>query len=150
MPKQTLRNITLPSEIRTNQFLRFVKIYAARFKANKGYGKWLEEYKEMDSLHWFDTPTILRDIYIDVLLENSTQPYIVKDAAYYICTQALDATKAFIKQSLFEIRLITGEIAVDDNDKELTGLSFEEATSLCKNMNEEAEELLFKVYKTQS
>lgn len=143
--KQSLKAKKLPQEIRTGQFLKFVKLYAKRFKANNGYGKWLVEYQEMDKLHWFDTPNILRDIYIDILLDTSTQPYIIRDAIYYICTQALEATKALLSRQLFDIRLITGEIALDDNDNELTGLSLEKATALCKTMNDEAEEILFKV-----
>lgn len=143
--KQSLKAKKLSQEIRTSQFLKFVGFYAKRFKANNGYGKWLAEYQEMDRLHWFDTPTILRDIYIDILLSNSTQPYIIRDAVYYICTQALEATKALLSQQLFAICLITGEIALDDNDNELTGLSFEKATALCKTMNDEAEEILFRV-----
>ena len=143
--KQSLKTIKLPPEIRTSQFLKFVRLYAKQFKANNGYGKWLAEYQEMDKLYWFDTPTILRDIYIDILLNNSTQPYIIRDAVHYICTQALEATKALLSQRLFAIRLITGEIALDDNDNELTGLSFENATTLCKTMNDEAEEILFRV-----
>ena len=143
--KQSLKIVKLPQEIRTSQFLKFVKLYAKQFKANNGYGKWLAEYQEMDRLHWFDTPTILRDIYIDILLNNSTRPYIIRDAVYYICTQALEAAKALLSRQLFDIRLITGEIALDDNGNELTGLSFENATILCKVMNDEAEEILFRV-----
>lgn len=143
--KQSIKTVKLPQEIRTSQFLKFVRLYAKQFKANNGYGKWLAEYQEMDKLYWFDTPTILRDIYIDILLNNSTQPYIIRDAAYYICTQALEATRALLSQRLFAICLITGEIALDDNDNELTGLSFENATTLCKTMNDEAEEILFRV-----
>lgn len=143
--KQSLKTVKLPPEIKTNQFLKFVRLYAKQFKTNNGYGKWLAEYQEMDKLYWFDTPTILRDIYIDILLNNSTQPYIIRDAVYYICTQALEATKALLSRQLFAICLITGEIALDDNDNELTGLSFENATILCKAMNDEAEEILFRV-----
>ena len=143
--KHSLKTIKLPPEIRTGQFLKFVSLYAKQFKANNGYDKWLVEYQEMDKLHWFDTPMILRDIYIDILLNNSTQPYIIRDAVYYICTQALEAAKALLSRQLFDIRLITGEIALDDNDNELTGLLFENATTLCKTMNDEAEEILFKV-----
>lgn len=143
--KQSLKTVKLPQEIRANQFLKFVRLYAKQFKANKGYGKWLAEYQEMDKLHWLDTPTILRDIYIDILLNTSTQPYIIRDVVYYICTQALEATKALLSQRLFAICLITGEIALDDNDNELIGLSFEKATDLCKTMNDEAEEILFRV-----
>ena len=54
------------------------------------------------------------------------------------------------QSDLYEIRVITGEIALDDNGQELTGLSFEEAFSTCKSMNEEAEELLFKSCKIKS
>lgn len=139
----------IPQIINTSQFLRFAAVYANKFKANKGYGRWLAEYERMDKANMFK-PEKLRELYIDILKDTSTLSYIYWDVVHYICIQALDATKAFVSANSFEIRVITGEIAFDDNDEELTGLSMEEAISICNAMNEEAEELLFRVYNSNT
>ena len=141
--------VEIPQVIYTDQFLRFVAVYANRFKATNGYGKWLAEYRRMDEHGWFK-PEKLRELYVDILKNTSTLSYISWDAVHYICVQALDATKAFVLANSFEIRLITGEIAVSDDDEELTDLSMEEAISICNAMNEEAEELLFRVYNSST
>ena len=39
---------------------------------------------------------------------------------------------------------------MNDDDEELTGLSMEEAISICNAMNEEAEEILFRVYNSST
>lgn len=141
--------VEIPDDIRTDQFLRFVDIYAKKFKASNGYGKWLAEYKLMES-HAMFYPETLRRLYIDIIRDEFKYSYIVKDAVNYICSQALRAVKAFVKVNSFEIRVITGEIAYNDDDEELANLSFEEAVSICKSMNEEAEELLFRVYNSST
>lgn len=143
------KTVEIPQVIYTDQFLRFVAIYANRFKASNGYGKWLVEYKQMDESGWFK-PEKLRALYIDILKDTSTLSYMYKDAVHYICIQALDAAKAFALTNSFEIRVITGEIAVNDDGEELTDLSLEEAISICNSMNEEAEEILFKVYNSNT
>lgn len=145
--------IEIPQAIHTSQFLRFAAFYIERFKKENGcygkpegkYGRWLAEYRRMDELGML-TPEKIREQYIKILDGSSTKSYIYWDAIYYIGMQALDAAKAFIETNSFDIRVITGEIAINDDDEELTGLSLEEAISICKSMNEEAEELLFKVY----
>ena len=141
--------VEIPRVIYTGQFLRFVAVYANRFKATNGYGRWLAEYSRMDEHGWFK-PEKLRELYIDILKDTSALSYIYWDAVHYICIQALDATKAFVSANSFEIRVITGEIVFDDDNKELTGLSMEEAISICNAMNEEAEELLFRVYNSNT
>lgn len=138
----------IPSEIMSSVFLKYVKHYATKFKANKGFGRWLQEYEGMDASGYFDNPELLKDLYISILTNNMPISYIIKEATYSICTQALDAAKAF-SEATFAIRLITEEIAVDDNGKELIGLSYDDAQALCKQMNEEAEEILFKVTKAK-
>lgn len=135
----------IPQVIYTDQFLRFVAAYANTFKATNGYGKWLAEYKWMDEHGWFK-PEKLRELYIDILKDTSTLSYIYWDAVHCICIQALDAAEAFASINSFDIRIITGEIAVNDDGEELTDLSMEEAICICNSMNEEAEEVLFKVY----
>lgn len=139
----------IPQIINTSQFLRFAAVYANKFKANKGYGRWLAEYKRMDEQGMFK-PEKLRELYIKILDGSNTLSYIYWDAVHYICIQALDAAKAFASANSFDVRVITGEIAVNDDDEELTGLSMEEAISICNAMNEEAEELLFRVYNSNT
>lgn len=146
MKKKTVK---IPQVIYTDQFLRFVAIYANNFKASNGYGRWLAEYQYMDE-HGLFKPEKLRELYIDILNNVSTLPYICWEAVLFICVQALDATKMFAFENSFDIRVITGEIAVNDDDEELTGLSMEEAISICNAMNEEAEELLFRVYNSNT
>lgn len=143
------KTVEIPQVIYTDQFLRFVAVYANRFKATNGYGRWLAEYKRMDEQGMFK-PEKLRELYIKILDGSNTLSYIYWDVVHYICIQALDATKAFVSANSFEIRVITGEIAVNDDYEELTGLSMEEAISICNAMNEEAEELLFKVYNSNT
>lgn len=141
--------IEIPQVIYTNQFLRFVVFYIKRFKATNGYGRWLAEYRRMDEQGMF-TPEKIREQYIKILDGSNTLSYIYWDAVHYICIQALDAAKAFALTNSFEIRVITGEIAFNDDNEELTGLSMEEAISICNAMNEEAEELLFRVYNSNT
>lgn len=141
--------VEIPEVIYTNQFLKFVAVYANRFRMIKGFGRWLAEYKRMDEQGMFK-PEKLRELYIKILDGSNTLSYIYWEAVHYICIQALDAAKAFALSNSFEIRVITGEIAFDDNDEELTGLSMEEAISICNAMNEEAEELLFRVYNSST
>lgn len=143
------KTVEIPQVVYTNQFLKFVAVYANRFKATNGYGRWLAEYRRMDEHGWFK-PEKLRELYIKILDGSNTLSYIYWDAVHYICIQALDAAKAFALSNSFEIRVITGEIAVNDDDEELTDLSMEEAISICNAMNEEAEELLFRVYNSST
>lgn len=143
------KTVEIPQVIYTDQFLRFVAVYANRFKATNGYGRWLAEYRRMDEHGWFK-PEKLRELYVDILKDTSTLSYIYWDAVHYICIQALDAAKAFALTNSFEIRVITGEIAFNDDDEELKDLSMEEALAICKAMNDEAEEHLFDVYNSNT
>ena len=95
-------------------------------------------------------PEKLRDLYVEILDGSSTLTYIYWDAVHYICIQALDAAKAFALDNSFEVRIITGEIAFSDDGEELKDLSIEEALAICEAMNDEAEELLFKVYNSNT
>lgn len=141
--------VEIPEIIYTNQFLKFVAVYANRFRMTKGFGRWLAEYKRMDEQGMFK-PEKLRKLYIDILNSISALSYIYWEAVHYICIQALDAAKAFALSNSFEIRVITGEIAFNDDDEELKDLSMEEALMVCKVMNDEAEELLFRVYNSNT
>lgn len=135
----------IPPIIHTNIFLRFAAAYFQKFKRSNGRGRWLAEYRRMEEQGMFE-PKNLRALYIDILKDTSKLSFIYWDAVNYICVQALDAAKTYVETNLFEIRVITGEIAFDDSDKELKELSIEEAISICKTMNKEAEENLFMVY----
>lgn len=143
------KTVEIPQVIYTDQFLRFVAVYANRFKATNGYGRWLAEYRRMDEQGMFK-PEKLRELYIKILDGSNTLSYIYWDAVHYICVQALDAAKTFALTNSFEIRVITGEIAFNDGDEELKDLSMEEALAICKAMNDEAEELLFRVYNSDT
>ena len=140
--------VEIPEVIYTDQFLRFVAVYANRFRMTKGFGRWLAEYKRMDEQGVFE-PEKLRELYIKILDGSNTLSYIYWEAVHYICIQALDAAKAFALSNSFEIRVITGEIAFND-DEELKNLSMEEALAICKAMNDEAEEHLFDVYNSNT
>lgn len=141
--------VEIPKIIYTNQFLRFVAAYTNKFRATSGHGRWLAEYRRMDEQGMFK-PEKLRDLYVEILNGSSTLTYIYWDAVHYICIQALDAAKAFALDNSFEVRIITGEIAFNDDGEELKDLSIEEALAICKAMNDEAEELLFKVYNSNT
>lgn len=143
------KTVEIPQIIYTDQFLRFVAVYADKFKATNGYGRWLAEYKQMDEQGMFK-PEKLKELYIKMLDGSNTLSYIYWDAVHYICVQALNATETFASANSFDVRIITGEIAVNDDNEELTGLSIEEAISICNAMNEEAEELLFRVYNSNT
>lgn len=141
--------VEIPEVIYTNQFLKFVAYYAANFKEHNGYGRWLAEYRRMEERGMFK-PEKLRELYIKILDGSNILSYIYWDVVHFICIQALNAAKAFVIASSFEIRVITGEIAFNDDDEELKGLSMEEALFICKAMNDEAEELLFRVYNSNT
>lgn len=132
-----------------NRFLKFIAYYAKDFKEHNGYGRWLVEYRQMEEQGMFK-PEKLKELYIKILDGSSTLSYIQWDAVNYICAQALNVAKTFTTINPFEIRLITGEIALDENDEELKDLSMEEALSICKAMNDEAEEVLFRVYNSDT
>ena len=141
--------VEISEVIYTDQFLRFVAVYANRFRATKGFGRWLAEYKRMDEHGMFE-PEKLRELYIKILDGSNILSFIYWEAVHYICIQALDAAKAFALTNSFEIRVITGEIAFNDDDEELKDLSMEEALAICKAMNDEAEEHLFDVYNSNT
>jgi hypothetical protein len=140
-----LNKVKLPSELYTDTFLKMAKYYADKFITEKGYGKWLAEYQAMLEAGQF-RPGFLRSAYICIKQGKAESFGFIKfDAINHICVLALDATRNMLSNERYAIQLITGEIAVDDNDVELTGLQLEEAMTLCKEMNEEAEEELFKI-----
>ena len=137
----------IPDVIDKPQFLKFVEAYYKRFRASNGFGRWLHEYKDMENRGLFK-PAIIRTLYKQILLGTFHLGFIRQQAIYYIGISAQDAADAYYKARedyLYKIVLITGEIAVDDDDDEYKELEYEEANEICKALNDEAEEELFYV-----
>ena len=131
--------------IDSEEFISDLQLYADKFRKSKGFGTWLAEYRRMDIAGYFE-PKALKDNFIKILRDVSALQYIYWEAIHYIGQQALDKTADDINNYYYEIRCITGGVAEDDNGEELIYLDFNTANSLCKSMNDEAEELLFRVY----
>jgi hypothetical protein len=139
----------IPDVIDTPIFLKFVDVYTKRFIANKGFGRWLHEYQDMEARGLFK-PAIIKELYKKILLDTFYLGFIREQAVYYIGVYAQDAAEAYMKnreEYMYKICLFTGEIAVDDDGDEYTNLEYEEASEICKSLNEEAEEELFIVKK---
>ena len=139
------KRVKLPEIIYNPAFLRFVSHYAKDFIKSKGFGKWLKEYQDMEDNEMFE-PKALRLQYIKILLGTFDLDYQTKQAVRYICIYAQDAAEKYVEKvvnSLYDIRVITGELAYDEDDDPYTDLSYEEACQIVKALNEEAEEELF-------
>lgn len=139
----------IPSVIDSPIFLKFVEVYAKKFRANNGFGRWLHEYQDMEARGLFK-PVIIKELYKKILTDTFYLGFIREQAVYYIGVFAQDAAEAYIKtrnEYLYKICLFTGEIAVDEDDDEYTNLEYDEAVEICGLLNEEAEEELFVVKK---
>lgn len=136
----------IPDVIDKPQFLKFVEVYAKKFRAQNGFGnRWLHEYQDMENRGLFK-PTIIKALYKKILEDKFYLGFIREQAIYYIGVYAQDAAEAYYKARedyLYRIVLVTGETAVDDDDDEYTELEYDEAVEICKALNEEAEEELF-------
>lgn len=135
----------IPEVVYTPQFLKFVEYYAKEFRARNGHGRWLAEYQDMEKKGLF-APRIIRALYIQILTDRFYLGYIRYSAIWYICVYARDAAEKYINErvnALYEIRVITGELAYDEDDDPYTDLSYDEASQIVKALNEEAEEELF-------
>lgn len=140
-------------EINTDTFLKFTGFYARKFIAQKGFGKWLAEYQQMEVLGQFE-PKVLRSMYVAILQNKFTQSFIIKQAVYYICSQAQDATiiaemKEEEKRSkLYAVfNTLTLCVAQDEDNEDLVDLEKDEANMICEAMNEEALDEIYKVIK---
>ena len=139
----------VPDYINTPVFLNFVEHYYKKFRANNGYGRWLHEYQQMEEQGLFK-PTIIRALYIKMLTDTFYLGYIKGTAIWYVGIYAQDATKLYFENLAFnqyKICVITGETAVDEDGDEYIELSYDEAIQICKSLNDEAEENLFKIVK---
>ena len=131
------------------QFLKFIDYYAKNFVANKGLGfglgRWIKEYQDMVEKKMF-APRVLRFLYLQIIANTSKLDFQREQVVWYICSYARDAAEAYIEErenSLYDIRVITGELAYDDDDDPYTDLTYEEAIQIVEALNEEAEEELF-------
>ena len=130
-------------------FLKFVEHYAKKFRAKNGYGHWLHEYQDLENRGMFK-PAIIRDQYIKMLKDQFYLGYIKGTAFWYIGVYAQEAAERYydnVDSYLYKICVITGETAVDEDDDEYIELSYDEASQICKALNEEAEEELFIIKK---
>lgn len=130
-------------------FLKFVEHYAKKFRARNGYGRWLHEYQDLENRGMFK-PAIIRDQYIKMLKDQFYLGYIKGTAFWYIGVYAQEAAEKYydnVDSYLYKICVITGETAVDEDDDEYIELSYDEASQICKALNEEAEEELFVIKK---
>lgn len=135
----------IPEVVYHPQFLKFVDYYAKAFKARNGFGRWLKEYQDMEAKGLF-APRVLRLFYIQILGNTFKLDFQREQAVWDICCSAKDAAEAYIDErvnALYDVRVITGELAYDDDDDPYTDLTYEEATQIVKALNEEAEEELF-------
>lgn len=135
----------IPDVVYHPQFLKFVEYYAKVFKARNGFGRWLKEYQDMDAKGLF-APRVLRLFYIQILGNTFRLDFQREQAVWDICCNAKDAAEAYIDErenALYDIRVITGELAYDDDDDPYSDLTYEEATQIVQALNEEAEEELF-------
>ena len=139
------KTVKLPEVVYHPQFLRFIDYYAKAFIKRRGFGRWLKEYQDMEKQGLF-APRVLRLFYIQILGNTFKLDFQKEQAVWDICCCARDATEAYIDErinALYDIRVITGELAYDDDDDPYTDLTYEEATQIVKALNEEAEEELF-------
>lgn len=139
------KTVKLPEVVYHPQFLRFIDYYAKAFIKRRGFGRWLKEYQDMEKQGLF-APRVLRLFYIQILGNTFKLDFQKEQAVWDICCCARDATEAYIDErinALYDIRVITGELAYDDDDDPYTDLTYEEAIQIVKALNEEAEEELF-------
>ena len=129
-------------------FLKFAQVYIDKFlRGEAGLGRWIKEWDVMMQQGLL-TPKIVRALYIKILTKTARLNFHVDLVIYYVGINAQDAAQRFIEEqinSLYEIRLITGELMFDDDDEPYTGLEYEEAKQICEALNIEAEEELFKI-----
>lgn len=139
----------IPDVVKEPIFLKFVEHYAKKFREQNGFGRWLYEYQDMEQKGLF-SPRILRSFYIQICTDKFDLGFIRDEAVWHICSQAVDAANNYIDErvnSLYNIVLITGEIAEDEDGDAYSELTYEEANEICQALNEEAEEELFKIKK---
>lgn len=131
--------------IKTHIFEVYAQKQFEQFKKQNGFGKWLAEYKRMEASCLFEPSSIVNQ-YQQILKGKYEYGFICMQAINYICVNALDAVTRFISNNDFQILLENGDVALDDDMEELTGLTFDEAMSICEAMNEDIGMKLYYVY----
>lgn len=139
----------VPDLVYTQLFIRFIQKYTEVFKHDRRLGRWLVEYDKMLENGQLSPKVILAQ-YVNILRDVYDGNFLAMQAYWYIGINAFDAACQYVTAHSFMIKTITGFIALDEDDDELTDLSFEEALSICKAMNTEAEETLFRVYDNEN
>ena len=137
----------IPAEVNHPQFLKFLDYYIKVFLSYKWQhlGRWIKEYTDMKEKGLF-TPKIMKVFFIKMLANKCQLDFQRQQVIWFIGNDALDATKLYIDEhvnALYNICVITGELAYDDDDDPYTNLTYEEAIQIAKMLNEEAEEELF-------
>ena len=133
----------------TPVFLKFVEYYLNVWLNHSGWGRWLHEYTEMKEQGIFK-PKVIKALYIKELKGTLHMGFIKEEPIHYVGLSALDATSLYYntqQETLYKICVITGEIAEDDDGDLYIELAYEEAKQICKALNDEAEEELFKIKK---
>ena len=137
----------IPSAIYSKYFFKFLEEAYFFFRVSDGYGHWLKEYERAEAAGLFELKSMVNE-FIKIQKNSSRLDFQTRMAIYEICMDAVRKTESYLESlpSIYEIRLISGETAEDEEGDPLINLSKEEAFDICSAMNAEAKERLFKVY----
>lgn len=123
----------------TKAFVNAVDKRAKAFKASNGFGRWLREYQQMDENGLF-RPNELISIYKAHLNKTSTLGFLQRQAAYYICTLALEDTVKMLATSSFDIQLESGGLYKDEDGDTIEEVEYLEALQLAASINSDSED----------
>ena len=141
------KKASIPSAIYSKYFFKFLEEVYFYFKATNGFGRWLREYERAEASGLFELEPMC-DEFIRIQENTSMLDFQTRMAIYEMCMEAVRKTERYLRSlpCTYEIHLITGETAEDDDGDPFVNLSKEEAFGICEAMNLEAEEYLFRVY----
>lgn len=126
----------------TKAFLDAVTNRAKAFKASKGFGRWLKEYEEMEAQGLFK-PERLIDIYKNYLNKRSRLGFLQNQAAYYICTLALEDTYSLLNDNKFDIWIEElNDYYLDEDGDKVDELEFMEALYIATAINKDTLDFL--------
>lgn len=123
----------------TKAFVDAVDKRAKAFKASNGFGRWLREYQQMDENGLFE-PKELISIYKAHLNKTSHFGFLQRQAAYYICTLALEDTVKMLTTSSFDIQFESGKLYEDEDGDTIEEVEYLEALQLAVTINSESED----------
>lgn len=137
----------IPSAIYSKYFFKFLEEVYFYFKMTNGFGRWLKEYERAEAAGVFELES-MRDEFVRIQENKSNLDFQTRMAIYEMCIGAARKTEMYLRSlpCTYEIHLITGETAEDDEGDPFVSLSKGEALSICEALNLEAEEYLFRVY----